>query len=145
MEIGQVIESARNVVAEADAIVILAGAGMSVDSGLPDFRGDQGFWSAYPIAEKLGLSFSDLASPKAFNTNPELAWGFYGHRLNLYRETDPHEGYAQLLKMCQSKAAGYFVFTSNVDGHFHKFGFDKRQIVECHGFIHQLQCLEPCD
>jgi len=123
----------------------MAGAGMSVDSGLPDFRGDTGFWNAYPFAEKLGLSFADLASPDMFETNPRLAWAFYGHRMNLYRETEPHDGYKKLLELCQGKEAGYFVFTSNVDGHFQKAGFDNQQIVECHGAINRLQCVEPCD
>jgi len=64
-----------------------AGAGMGVDSGLPDFRGDEGFWKAYPPMAKLGIRFSSMANPRWFESDPELAWGFYGHRLNLYRAT----------------------------------------------------------
>jgi len=71
---------------------------MGVDSGLPDFRGDQGFWKAYPPYAKLGLSFVELANPRWFATDPELAWGFYGHRRGLYRRTVPHEGFARLLR-----------------------------------------------
>jgi len=64
---------------------VTAGAGMGVDSGLPDFRGDQGFWRAYPPYAKVGLSFADLANPRWFDEAPSLAWGFCGHRLNLDR------------------------------------------------------------
>ena len=64
---------------------------MGVDSGLPDFRGEHGFWKAYPALGRAKISFDSIASPEAFEKNPRLAWGFYGHRLKLYRETVPHE------------------------------------------------------
>ena len=87
------IEKARAWLRDAEAVVIAAGAGMGVDSGLPDFRGNQGFWKAYPAYEKLGLAFVDMASPDRFLEAPKLGWGFYGHRLHLYQETIPHSGF----------------------------------------------------
>src|SRR5262249_45889913 len=138
------IESARKAIDNADALLITAGAGMGVDSGLPDFRGAQGFWRAYPAIAQLGLSFEEIANPTWFRRDPTLAWAFYGHRLNLYRATTPHPGFAQLLKVGRSKPDGYFVFTSNVDGHFQKAGFDTDRIVECHGSIHHFQCAAAC-
>lgn len=125
----------------AEALLIGAGAGMGVDSGLPDFRGDEGFWRAYPPFKKLGLSFYDLADPIWFHRNPHQAWGFYGHRQNLYRATRPHRGFEILARWVSNS----FVFTSNVDGHFHHSGFDSNRIVECHGSIHHLQCSGPCN
>jgi len=65
-EIEARIEEAAVAVAEADALLITAGAGMGVDSGLPDFRGDKGFWKAYPPFERLGVSFVDMANPNWF-------------------------------------------------------------------------------
>lgn len=112
------LRQATTAIREADALLITAGAGMGVDSGLPDFRGNEGFWKAYPVAARLGLSFMDLANPHWFAKDPALAWAFYGHRLNLYRRTIPHAGFATLLRWAERKPAGYFVFTSNVDGHF---------------------------
>lgn len=117
---------------------------MGVDSGLPDFRGNEGFWNAYPPIRQLGLSFSEMANPEWFETNPKLAWGFYGHRLHLYRDTEPHRGFSLLRKLGESKPEGYFVFTSNVDGQFQKAGFDEKNIYECHGSIHHFQCFENC-
>lgn len=134
------IASARNVIESADAILITAGAGMGVDSGLPDFRGNEGFWKAYPVARERGLSFESLANPDWFFDEPELAWAFYGHRLNLYRETVPHEGFKMLLDICKAKNDDYFVVTSNVDGQFQKAGFDPSKICEIHGSIHHFQC-----
>jgi NAD-dependent SIR2 family protein deacetylase len=127
-------------IAAADALVIGAGAGMGVDSGLPDFRGDQGFWRAYPAYEKLGLSFSNMANPRWFRTDPEMAWGFYGHRLELYRKTRPHAGFGILLSWAGRMKHGALVFTSNVDGQFQRAGFDPARIVEAHGAIDFLQC-----
>jgi NAD-dependent SIR2 family protein deacetylase len=138
------IARAAALVAAADAIVVAAGAGIGVDSGLPDFRGNAGFWKAYPALAAEGTAFMDIASPAAFYEDPRRAWGFYGHRLALYRRTVPHAGFAILRRWGEAKQRGYFVFTSNVDGHFQRAGFSPRHIEECHGSIHRLQCLGPC-
>lgn len=128
----------------AEAFVFAAGAGMGVDSGLPDFRGDKGFWKAYPPYERLGLSFVQMANPAVFARDAELAWGFYGHRLRLYRDTVPHEGFAILRRWAARAPRGAFVFTSNVDGQFQRAGFAEEAVVECHGSLHHLQCTRPC-
>src|SRR3954467_7556885 len=106
------IDLARQALSECDALLITAGAGMGVDSGLPDFRGTQGFWRAYPTFEKLGLQFEEIANPRWFRSDPHLAWGFYGHRRNLYQRAIPHPGFAHLLDWATHKG-GFFVFTSN--------------------------------
>jgi len=138
------VRQAAAVLKAADALLVTAGAGMGVDSGLPDFRGKQGFWRAYPALAELGISFEEMANPAWFKEDPALAWAFYGHRLNLYRHTAPHAGFHELLQLGKSKAHGYFVFTSNVDGQFQKAGFSPERLVECHGSIGHLQCRVPC-
>ena len=87
---------AAELISQADGLLIAAGAGMGVDSGLPDFRGDQGFWKAYPALGALGMHFADIASPRAFRADPALAWGFYGHRLQLYRTIQPHKRFPEI-------------------------------------------------
>lgn len=129
---------------QADALLITAGAGMGVDSGLPDFRGPEGFWTAYPALGRRKLHFADIANPAHFHTDPRLAWGFYGHRLALYRDTVPHEGFAILKEIAASSALPCFVVTSNVDGQFQKAGFSANRIWEIHGSIHRLQCINGC-
>ena len=138
------LERAAQAIRSAEAILIGAGAGMGVDSGLPDFRGSSGFWKAYPPYAKLGLDFVSLASPRWFAEDPELAWGFYGHRLMLYRETQPHDGFAILHRWMSRMNKGGFVYTSNVDGHFQKAGFSPDQVYEVHGSIGAMQCLSEC-
>ncbi len=138
------LQRAADAINGADGILITAGAGIGVDSGLPDFRGSEGFWKAYPALRQAGIDFQSIASPSTFRSDPRLAWGFYGHRLNLYRETTPHEGFAILRDFSLFTEHGAFVFTSNVDGQFQKAGFGNGQIAECHGSIHHLQCLDGC-
>lgn len=138
------LKQAAEVVRQAEAIVITAGAGMGVDSGLPDFRGNQGFWQAYPPYARLGRSFVECANPQHFQHDPAFGWGFYGHRANLYRDTVPHEGFAIIRRWIDVKQVPYFVVTSNVDGQFQKSGFVDDRILEVHGSIHWLQCQRPC-
>lgn len=138
------LERAAEWVEQADALIIAAGAGMGVDSGLPDFRGNDGFWRAYPALAAAGLEFTAIACPDAFRDNPAMAWGFYGHRLALYRATPPHPGFALLKHWAGRMKDGYSVFTSNVDGQFQKAGYDDHAVNECHGSIHYLQCLDSC-
>jgi NAD-dependent SIR2 family protein deacetylase len=138
------IERTADFIRSAKTFVITAGAGMGVDSGLPDFRGDHGFWNAYPMYARLGLSFVDCANPEHFERDPAFGWGFYGHRTNLYRETTPHEGFHIIQRWIAANHANYFVVTSNVDGQFQKAGYANDRILEVHGSIHHLQCSTPC-
>jgi NAD-dependent SIR2 family protein deacetylase len=144
MSVNDNLKRAADALREAEALLVTAGAGIGVDSGLPDFRGNDGFWKAYPPMAKLGISFVEMANPTWFHHDPTLAWGFYGHRLNLYRRTTPHRGFAQLLDIGRQKPGGYFAFTSNVDGQFQKAGYEGDRLEECHGSIHHLQCTHPC-
>jgi NAD-dependent SIR2 family protein deacetylase len=129
---------------EADGLLVTAGAGMGVDSGLPDFRGTQGFWRAYPALGRARIAFEAIASPAAFDADPWLAWGFYGHRLALYRKTVPHEGFGILRQIGEALPGGAFVFTSNVDGQFQQAGYAAERVCEIHGSIHHLQCMRGC-
>src|SRR5437870_5988590 len=138
------LQRAAEAIAAADALLIGAGAGMGVDSGLPDFRGDKGFWKAYPPYEKLGLDFISLANPRWFRDDPTLAWGFYGHRLNLYRSTTPHPGFQILKGWAERMPRNGFIYTSNVDGHFQRAGFSAGGILEVHGALDFMQCTRDC-
>ena len=138
------LRRAAQVLRSADALLIGAGAGMGVDSGLPDFRGPEGFWRAYPALGRAGIDFYSAASPASFRRDPALAWGFYGHRLALYRATVPHAGFRLLDAWGRRMRAGWAVFTSNVDGHFQQAGTAPAALLECHGSIHHLQCLDDC-
>ena len=138
------IAAAAFAISKADAVLVTAGAGMGVDSGLPDFRGDEGFWKAYPPFKEAGLNFMSLANPQLFDNDPHLAWGFYGHRLSLYSGTKPHRGYGVLRRIIEGAPLGGRVLTSNVDGAFFKAGFSAGQVAEVHGSLSHLQCTSHC-
>ncbi len=128
----ELIESA-NYIRKADILIITAGAGMGVDSGLPDFRGEKGLWKK----RENKTQYND------FINKPNEAWYFYGIRYNEYKNTMPHSGFYQLLEISRAKK-DYYVFTSNVDEHFQKTGFDIEKIEECHGSIFMWQCSMDC-
>lgn len=140
----EALEMAGAAITSSESLLICAGAGMGVDSGLPDFRGNEGFWKAYPPLHQRGISFIEMANPLWFERDPSLAWGFYGHRLNLYRNTAPHPGFHILKNWASRMPGGFFVFTSNVDGHFQSSGYSSDRVLECHGSLHHLQCTGPC-
>lgn len=141
-QLSAAVNTAARYLREAEAILVTAGAGMGVDSGLPDFRGVEGLWRCYPPLRDRRLGFAEAASPHWFQSDPNFAWGFYGHRLNLYRRTIPHPGFARLLDLGRRCKHGIWVFTSNVDGQFQRAGFPADRVCECHGSIHWLQTLD---
>ncbi|OEE32803.1 SIR2 family NAD-dependent protein deacylase [Vibrio anguillarum] len=133
---------AAELILGAKHLLITAGAGMGVDSGLPVFRGNDGFYDSYAGFEKASINFANVANPHFLLQSPKAFWWFYGQRFELYNQSMPHWGY-QIIKSWLYRKDG-FVFTSNVDGHFEKIGIAKNKIVECHGSIHFLQCSINC-
>ncbi len=138
------VDRAARALADAEVVVVTAGAGMGIDSGLPDFRGDEGFWRAYPPYARLGLPFVRCATPDNFHRDPAFAWGFYGHRRALYRRTEPHAGYRHATTFLQDAPTTGLVFTSNVDGQFQVADVDEDRLTECHGSLLWDQCLVGC-
>jgi len=131
------IRRAADAIASAEALLIGAGAGMSVDSGIPSYR-----LAPNEVGSPQGLL--GALNPMLFTTAPELAWGRAGRQLSLFRETTPHVGYEILLRWSQRAAQGAFVVTSNVDGMFQRAGFPEARILEGHGSLHFIQCTTPC-
>jgi len=111
------LRRAVDAIRQAKLLIFTSGAGMGVDSGLPDFRGPEGFWRAYPSLKERGLRLESMSTPHWFDSDPQFAWGFFGHRYNLYSKATPHKGYNIILNWARQMERGYFAFTSNVDGH----------------------------
>ena len=135
MNLEQQIKLATNFIRKAKKIVILAGSGMSADSGLPTFRDNSGYW------KNASLNHFKLASYSNFLDDPISAWKFYADRISSYRASEPHAGYEILHSW--SKTLGKrncFVCTSNVDQLFSKSGFDTQQILHCHGILDYMYC-----
>ena len=140
----QARRTARRVAAlleKADALLITAGAGMGVDSSPPDVLDTRQLQARLDAS---GQTFREMAQPWWFDTRPESAWAWYGHRQRLYQHTHPHDGYRILRSWTQAMSCGSFVVTSNVDGQFYKAGFTDWQVLERHGSVHRYQCTIPC-
>ena len=127
----------KKMIDEADGIVILSGAGMSVDSGIPDFRGKDGIWTSEQS------NFMKFATADAFALHPLEAWNFYITRLITGMSLTPHKGYVQLLRL-KELGKDIFSVTSNVDGHFLKAGYDSNKLLEIHGNLRYIQCVDQC-
>lgn len=120
----------------AGAILILAGSGMSADSGLSTFR-------------PTGLGASELSSGNmhllpledaCYSTKPEKAWYYdAGYRRSI-TATQPHSGYSQLLALLQRFNRPWFVVTTNIDRYFIQSGFPEDRVYETHGSVYTLQC-----
>lgn len=126
-------------IVSADAVAIFAGAGMSVDSGLGQYRGTNGLWTKTLKVNNKKVNYYDLMKPLAFKEEPELAWGLIGFLMNKYENAIPHIGFSILKELLFKKE--YFITTSNIDEQFQKAGLNKKRIFEIHGSIFNSQCM----
>lgn len=125
----------RKVLNAAKRIVVISGAGVSAESGVPTFRGDGGFWRKY-VAQ-------DLATHRAFNKSPTLVWEFYHYRRELVRTKRPNKAHivlAEFEKRLDEEGKGrrLTIVTQNVDG-LHAAAGSKR-VIELHGSLFKTQC-----
>lgn len=127
-----VILEAKELVDNADSITVLTGAGISSESGIPIFRGNEGLWNNFKPEE--------LASPQAFKQNPELVWQWYDWRRNIINDAKPNAGHFALAEIERQKHK-FTIITQNIDGLHHLAG--NQNITEMHGNIWETRC-ENC-
>jgi NAD-dependent deacetylase len=125
------VEQARNWLRAAPSIVVLTGAGISAESGIPTFRSAGGLWKQYKP--------EDLATPQAFAKDPRLVWEWYDWRRCLIAKAEPNAGHRALAQLESSKP-GFTLITQNVDGLHERAG--SRRPLKLHGDIWRLQCSE---
>lgn len=112
----------------AGSIFVLTGAGMSAESGLPTFRGVDGYWRTHRVEE--------LASPEGFARNPQLVWQWYNERILAYREAQPNAGQRALAKL--EALLPLTIATQNVDGLHQRAG--SKNVLELHGHLRDARC-----
>lgn len=116
----------------AHRVVVLTGAGVSAESGIPTFRDAQtGLWARYDPEE--------LASPRAFRRNPKLVWDWYQWRRDLCADSRPNPGHFALVEM-EKRVPDFTLITQNVDGLHAAAG--SRDPLELHGNIGRYKCYE---
>lgn len=137
------LKDAQKAIAECDALLIIAGAGMSVDSGIFTYRGTNGIWNKSIKIGYESYRYDEISSLKMWKEFPFLAWGFKANFYSMMRSCEPHEGYYKLLDYLKNKKNNnYFICTSNIDNYFERAGFDKDKIYEVHGTMKLLQCMD---
>jgi len=110
-------------------ISVITGAGISAESGVPTFRGENGLWRSYRP--------EDLATPEAFTRDPKLVWEWYNWRRELISNCTPNSAHL-FISYLESLIPEFLLITQNVDG-LHKRG-GSRNIIEIHGSIWDIKC-----
>ncbi|MEW5693198.1 MAG: NAD-dependent deacylase [Candidatus Hydrogenedentota bacterium] len=119
---------------EAKVVVVLTGAGISAESGVPTFRDAMsGLWEKFNPQE--------LATPQAFRRNPELVWKWYKYRRDLIQKVKPNPGHYAIATL-EKLSKDFLLVTQNVDG-LHKEAGNKK-LVEIHGNITRYRCFNNC-
>ena len=123
----------RSLLEKSQHLVIMTGAGVSAESGVPTFRGAGGFWRRYRAQE--------LATPEAFRADPSLVWEFYHYRreVMLYKHPNPaHEAIAQIEKRFAEEGKKVVVITQNIDELHRRAGAEN--VLELHGSLFRVRC-----
>jgi NAD-dependent deacetylase len=127
------IEAIRTWVSEARRIVVLTGAGISTESGIPDFRGPNGLWTRDPEAEKL----SDI---RYYLADPEVRRKAWQKRLaNPAWTAQPNAGHKAIVEL-ERRGQLHALITQNIDGLHQKAGTGPGRVIEVHGTMHSVLC-----
>ena len=123
------LEEARGRVQRARSVAVLTGAGISADSGVPTFRGQDGLWRNFRA--------EDLATPEAFARDPRLVWEWYGWRRELISTKKPNAAHHALVEL-ERRYERFWLITQNVDGLHRAAG--SKDPIELHGNIWKVRC-----
>src|SRR3954451_22038722 len=128
------LDQARALVRRAEALTVLTGAGISTDSGIPDFRGPNGVWTKNPEAERLATLSDYVADPAV----RRRAWR--SRRDHPAWSAEPNSGHEALVDIERSGRL-IAIVTQNIDGLHQKAGSSADKVIEIHGSMHQVECL----
>ncbi|MFN3254997.1 MAG: SIR2 family NAD-dependent protein deacylase [Ilumatobacter sp.] len=131
------LRQAREAIAAASRIVVLTGAGISTDSGIPDFRGPNGLWTKNPAAEKA-------SNITYYLSDPEVRHAAWQNRLTTPAWTaEPNVGHAAIVEL-ERRGRLHALVTQNIDGLHQKAGHDPSNVIEVHGTVWFTRCWD-CD
>ncbi|XP_015515827.1 NAD-dependent protein deacylase [Neodiprion pinetum] len=127
------MNSFRKALKDAKNVLILTGAGVSAESGVPTFRGSGGLWRNYQA--------QNLATPQAFSANPSLVWEFYHYRRELVLKVEPnqaHKAIAEFEQRMRNHGNIVTILTQNIDGLHQRAG--SANVIELHGSLYKTRC-----
>lgn len=125
----QEVRQLAELLCNTNRVVVLTGAGISAESGIPTFRGEDGLWKKYRAEE--------LATPTSFNQNPNLVWEWYDWRRGIIGQKAPNSGH-KVLAQWENTFPSFSLITQNIDGLHQKAG--SKNILELHGNIWKMRC-----
>jgi NAD-dependent deacetylase len=126
----RLMHAVREWLKQARSIAVLTGAGVSAESGVPTFRGNNGLWRQYRA--------EDLATPGAFARDPKLVWEWYDWRRGMIAHAEPNAGHRALVEL-EKRVPSFTLITQNVDGLHELAG--SRNVLEVHGTIWKVRCI----
>jgi NAD-dependent deacetylase len=124
------MDAVRKWLQQASSVAVLTGAGVSAESGVPTFRGNNGLWKQRRP--------EDLATPGAFTRDPKLVWEWYDWRRSVLAEAKPNPGHYALADL-EKRVANFTLITQNVDGLHELAG--SHNVLRLHGSIWRVRCL----
>merc|ERR1719359_2796725 len=127
--VAQILHRSKNV-------VVLTGAGVSAESGIPTFRGSDGFWTV----GSENYRPQELATWEKFNEMPEELWRWYQYRWGICRKAKPNSGHFALAELESLVQGDFTLVTQNIDGLHLEAGSDRQRLHEIHGRIDEMRC-----
>ena len=137
MELSQALVDRLRAVAEAEGrVMVLTGAGISAESGIPTFRGKEGYWTVgsenyHPM---------DMATRAAFRRMPHEVWRWYLYRRTVCRAAEPNPGHQALVRLEQALGERFSLVTQNVDGLHLRAGHEHARTFQIHGNVDFMRC-----
>ncbi|MEY3012847.1 MAG: hypothetical protein RIT45_1582 [Pseudomonadota bacterium] len=133
-------DATRDALGELGTLVVVSGAGLSADSGIPTFRGEEGYWKA----GSRNYRPTELATAEAFFRVPEVVWPWYLYRRGVCRAASPNPAHHALVRLARVLGERMTLLTQNVDGLHLRAGSPPERTYEIHGNIDFARCAADC-
>jgi NAD-dependent deacetylase len=140
MDEGAATGLAEDAVRGGGLVVLLTGAGVSAASGIPTFRGPEGYWTVGSTVYRP----EELATSAAFRRDPDEVWAWYLHRLGVCRAAQPNPAHAAAVRLEAALGDRFVLITQNVDGLHRRAGSSAARTYEVHGDIGLMRCAAAC-
>jgi NAD-dependent deacetylase len=136
----EVVSALEGVRAGDGLVVFLTGAGISAESGIPTFRGAEGYWTVGSAEYRP----ADLATAEAFGRDPRLVWSWYLYRLGVCRAAEPNPAHRALARLEQRLGERFLLVSQNVDGLHRRAGNRPERTLLIHGDLESMRCAGDC-
>lgn len=140
MSMEPILAACTTAVARSGRVVVLTGAGVSAESGIPTFRGKEGYWTV----GAREYHPQELATREAFDTMPWEVWAWYLYRRGVCRRAEPNAAHVALVRLANILPARFALVTQNVDGLHRRAGSPESQSYAIHGDISLMRCVDEC-